>query len=306
MRVSVIVTTFNSEKTIEATLTSILHQSAVTAPTPGQPPVELEILVADDGSTDRTLEILNRFPVRILPCERNTGGPNAGRNRGLRHATGTAIAIADHDDLWAPDRLARQLPHLANAPIVSCGYILDDQSMGRRIERYHRANEESTLYEENRTFLDRLQRSHKGQNVYIGGLLYHASLRHVEFEERFGMLDLDWLLRLFEHQRSIEVNAPLFTRRVDGRNLSLNPTYRANDFYGSSLAIDSYYPRYPREARRGLNSYDGSRARYFYLMGNLERARYYFRKGGGWKNALFLLSTYLCPGYIRRRFHFFG
>jgi glycosyltransferase involved in cell wall biosynthesis len=75
---------------------------------------EVEIVVVDDGSTDRTAEIALAHGVRLL--RRPNGGPAAARNTGLAVAQGAFIAILDADDVWPPDRLSRQVAHLRERP----------------------------------------------------------------------------------------------------------------------------------------------------------------------------------------------
>jgi len=64
----------------------------------------LELLVVDDGSTDRTGEIARSFggPVRVL--EQENGGVSAARNRGIAEARGRYVGFLDSDDLWAAAR----------------------------------------------------------------------------------------------------------------------------------------------------------------------------------------------------------
>jgi glycosyltransferase involved in cell wall biosynthesis len=72
-----------------------------------------EVLICDDGSTDETLQIARLYAnVRILATEHNTGGPNAGRNRGIQGATGDVIAFLDQDDEWLPDKIEKQLEQI--------------------------------------------------------------------------------------------------------------------------------------------------------------------------------------------------
>jgi glycosyltransferase involved in cell wall biosynthesis len=97
--VSCIVPTHNGERYIAETLRSILAQTY--AP--------LEAIVVNDGSNDRTVEIVESFgePVRILSQSR--GGPAAARNLGIVSSRGEFIAFLDHDDLWLPEKLAQQM-----------------------------------------------------------------------------------------------------------------------------------------------------------------------------------------------------
>jgi glycosyltransferase involved in cell wall biosynthesis len=99
--VSVVVPTHNRSSLLALTLQSVLWQRDV----------DLEIVVVDDGSTDDTAEAVARLRdgrVRIVRHERPQGVA-AARNRGAEEATAEWITFLDDDDLWAPDKLARQL-----------------------------------------------------------------------------------------------------------------------------------------------------------------------------------------------------
>jgi glycosyltransferase involved in cell wall biosynthesis len=77
-----------------------------------------ELIVVDDGSTDRTGSIASGFPeVRVVRRERR-GGPAAARNAGLVVACGDCWAIFDADDVMPPERLGRQVEFLGEHPSV--------------------------------------------------------------------------------------------------------------------------------------------------------------------------------------------
>lgn len=98
MKISVLIPTYNSSKTIEATLNSVLSQTVSPD----------EILVVDDGSTDDTISVLNRYAPRVTIFQQRNGGVASARNVLVRHATGDLLAFLDHDDLWHPEYLAAQ------------------------------------------------------------------------------------------------------------------------------------------------------------------------------------------------------
>jgi glycosyltransferase involved in cell wall biosynthesis len=99
--VSVVVPTHNRRGLLGLTLRSIL----------GQLGVDFEVLVVDDGSSDGTAKMvagLGDARVRLLRHE-TSRGVAAARNRGIAEAAGGWLGFCDDDDLWAPDKLARQL-----------------------------------------------------------------------------------------------------------------------------------------------------------------------------------------------------
>lgn len=303
IKVSVILTTYNSRETLGKVVDAILGQNgAGTA-------YELELLVVDDCSTDGTQALLTSKGIPFISAEKNSGGPNKGRNIGLEHATGHCIAIADHDDVWHSDKLTSLLPHLERAPIVTSGYCLFDIKTGKRTDRVGKSTEGNNHvhYGSNVTFRNRLIRSHEGQQAYLGSILFSSELRHVRFEEEYGMVDYDWVLGLFHRQSSIEVLRPLYTRYVDGSNLSLNPVYREKDFLHSLETLNKYADLYPNDVKLACKRIHGTRARYFYLMGQMPEARYYFlRSQWNLKTLLYYLTTFAGSDFVKKHFHIFG
>lgn len=300
--VSVIITTYNSSKYIQRMINSILNQDGYGLT------FDIELIVVDDCSTDNTVELLKEYNLILIQNSKNSGGPNKGRNLGLKRASGDYICIADHDDEWKKDRIISVLPFLEKVPIVSSGYTLIDQQTNTRIERVANFNEENHLFfDANSTFLKKLQKSLKGQNTYLGSLVYSKDLKNILFEENFGVVDFDWILRLFHKQSSIEVCRSLYNRYVYGNNLSLNEQYRRKDFYFSLFSIEEYQNLYPKETRIAYKKIHGSRARYFYLMNNMKMARCYFLKSQlSLKNIAYYITTYFGSKYVRKKFNIFG
>ena len=101
---SIVIAAYNEEAFIDEALRSALAQTY-------QP---IEVIVVDDGSTDRTAEIAASHPVRLL--RRPHRGPGAARNAGLQLARGEYWTVFDADDLMPPDRLHHQITHLTTHP----------------------------------------------------------------------------------------------------------------------------------------------------------------------------------------------
>jgi glycosyltransferase involved in cell wall biosynthesis len=108
--VSVLIDTYNHERFIEEAIQSVLSQDF--------PASEREILVVDDGSTDRTQEILAKFASQILILRKPNGGQASAFNHGIPECRGELIAFLDADDWWAPDKLTRVANAMAANPEV--------------------------------------------------------------------------------------------------------------------------------------------------------------------------------------------
>ena len=99
--VSIIMPSYNSAKYIAASMESVLAQTYA----------DWELLIVDDCSTDNTVEIIRSFDdprIRLFINEKNAGAAMS-RNRALREAKGKWIAFLDSDDLWVPEKLAKQV-----------------------------------------------------------------------------------------------------------------------------------------------------------------------------------------------------
>ena len=98
--VSVIIPSYNAGQWLEATLETALEQTHAPC----------EVIVVDDGSTDDSLAIAQRFRDRgVVVVAQKNGGASSARNRALSIAGGEYIQFLDADDLLAPDKIERQL-----------------------------------------------------------------------------------------------------------------------------------------------------------------------------------------------------
>lgn len=104
--ISCIVPVFNGERYIREALDSIL----------GQTYRPLQVIVADDGSTDGTAAAVATYGDRVCYLRQANAGAAAARNLGLGAARGEYVAFLDADDLWHPDKLARQMARFEARP----------------------------------------------------------------------------------------------------------------------------------------------------------------------------------------------
>jgi len=115
--VSVLTATYNGAEFIAETIESVLAQTHE----------ELEHILVDDGSTDDTRAVLERYAtqhpeqVRVVEFD-DRAGPTRRRNDALDTARGEYLAWLDHDDLWAPEKTARQLDALTAEPAAAVAY----------------------------------------------------------------------------------------------------------------------------------------------------------------------------------------
>lgn len=110
--VSAIIPAYNSAELIRASIDSALSQRGVV----------LEIIVVDDGSTDDTWRVLQSYGDAVRSIRQSNQGAYAARNHAAAVAVGEWLAFLDADDIWADDKLAKQL-HLAEPHV---GLIYSD------------------------------------------------------------------------------------------------------------------------------------------------------------------------------------
>jgi len=92
----------------------------------------IEIIVVDDGSTDNSLGVLQRYGERVLIIQQENRGVSAARNVGLFKSRGQWIAFLDSDDVWQPEKLQEQFKYLQDSAVamVFCGVEYRDDSGG--------------------------------------------------------------------------------------------------------------------------------------------------------------------------------
>lgn len=129
--VSVVIPLFNKEKYIEATLQSVVNQTYS----------EIELVVIDDASTDRSLELVKSFVKehqkrfsRVVIRSIENSGQSRARNEGVFISEGDYVAFLDADDIWKPEKIDSQIDYLMNnssVDLVVCNYFIIDDSATR-------------------------------------------------------------------------------------------------------------------------------------------------------------------------------
>ncbi|MFN8024896.1 MAG: glycosyltransferase family 2 protein [Acidimicrobiia bacterium] len=100
--VSVVISCFDRERYVAEAITSVVDQELPAGDV-------LEVIVVDDGSTDRSVEIARSFGPPVVVVEQENRGAAGASNTGIRTARGEFVAFCDSDDLWLPGKLVAQL-----------------------------------------------------------------------------------------------------------------------------------------------------------------------------------------------------
>lgn len=108
--VSILIDTYNHERFIGRAIKSVLVQDFH--------PADREIVVVDDGSTDKTREILRVFEPEIRVIDKPNGGQASAFNVGIRECNGNIIAFLDGDDWWVPGKLTRVVKAMCDDPLL--------------------------------------------------------------------------------------------------------------------------------------------------------------------------------------------
>ena len=205
--VSAIITTFQGEDWIRATVASALAQTYSP----------LEVIVCDDGSTDTTPQLLSSFGSRITVVSQPNAGVSLARNAAVSASRGELLAFLDHDDLWEPNKIEAQVERYSADPSVGLlfadSWIIDGEGRrhGRR-GRFHSASE-GEIYEALalRNFVP-VESLMVPRRVFdaVGG--FDPTWKYLE--------DHDLCLRIAARWRAAYVDAPLASYRIHAHNLS--------------------------------------------------------------------------------------
>lgn len=241
LKVSIIVTTYNGAKYIAETIESIRCQTWQN----------WELIIVDDGSDDNTCEIITGIKdERIYLYKAGRIGVNGTiKNRGLSKTEGELIAFIDHDDLWHPAKLEKQIAALQEYP--AAGFCLTGgynfKTKGEPIE-YFNKQKEGVLFDN--IFLSIFKSEIA---VWTQALLVRRECLDVAglFSETSLFADPDFITRLAYHCKAIVLYEPLIYHRLHETNytvlnreashkegLDVIRSYRNKKMLPSKLAAD--------------------------------------------------------------------
>lgn len=208
---SVIIPLYNKEQSISNTIQSVLDQTFQ----------DFEIVVVNDGSTDKSVERVKEFKdSRIFIIDKLNGGVSSARNIGIEAANFEWIAFLDGDDFWETDYLFEMNSLINDFPdsiLYGANYFVQNESA--------RSVQSNILSENFRGIISNYYKT------ALNGLLYWTSstivnknkLNGVLFDERITLgEDLDFWIRLSEKGPTVYYNKPLAVYNHDGPNRAMN------------------------------------------------------------------------------------
>ncbi len=208
--VSVALPVFNAERHLAAAVSSILRQSFA----------DFELLAVDDGSTDGSRRILERFAAsdpRLRVISRPNTGIVGALNDACRAARAPLVARMDADDIAFPERLARQVAHLAAHPeIVALGAaVIYLDAAGRPVKPCPRSTDHEQLE-------PALLAGDGGALIHPVVVFRRAALEQAGLyrPETQYVEDLDLYLRLARLGRLANLPEPLLYYRVHGTSIN--------------------------------------------------------------------------------------
>ncbi|MGE3843729.1 MAG: glycosyltransferase family A protein [Vicinamibacterales bacterium] len=205
--VSCIIPAFNAEQFVSEAIDSIARQTYAS----------IEIIVIDDGSTDGTQKVVEQHPATVRYVRKENGGGASARNLGVNAAGGEFLAFLDADDLWRPDKIARQFERFRDRPLLGVSVTCMSTFRGSPMEAgTDAASEVIPAYSMSTMMARRIAFERVG--------LFDEALRHAD--------DTEWFLRVRGAGMEMELlNDVLAYRRLHAENLSLT---------GRSASIDEY------------------------------------------------------------------
>ena len=214
-KVSIIIPVYNAEKFLSETIESVIAQTYT----------DWEIIAVDDGSTDRSREILRKYeqrlPLKIRVITQKNSGVSIARNNAIAIAKGEYIAFLDHDDLWLPDKLEKQVELLDSNKELGLVYS-DSYVIGEKGNLTRR----KTLFESVKPF-----RGNAFNELFYDNFipLLTAIIRK-EVLNKVGMFDpkykiaeeYDLFLKIAEYYPVDFVEQPLAKYRIHDKSVSRN------------------------------------------------------------------------------------
>jgi len=185
--VSVIVPVYNVEKYLRQCLDSVVNQTLK----------DIEIICVNDGSTDKSAEILEEYADRVTIVNQKNAGLSGARNTGIKHATGEYIGFVDSDDFVAPDFFEKLYAAAAkyNADIALTNIC---RPSGRAVKL--KSLKEEKLFTE---MQDRINAASIPTSNYVWNRIYRKEILQHEFVLGRYFEDMEWSIKTIYAAKSL-------------------------------------------------------------------------------------------------------
>lgn len=196
MKVSIIIRAYNNQDTINRALSSALNQNF--------PKDQFEIVVINDGSKDKTGQILNKYesaPNIIIFNQENKGVIEAA-NKGFSESCGEYVVLLDGDDTFQDSLLKEEVSALDNNRDACFVYP----------DYFERANDQVRVVSVDDLF----------QSVAVGTMYRKSKLAEVNFFRKVFFAEYDLILRTLDLWKSLHIKKPLFTYNRNRKSLTSN------------------------------------------------------------------------------------
>jgi len=205
--VSIITPAYNSEQFISQTIESVLCQTYTN----------WEMIIVDDGSTDNSVQIVEKYiqkdsRIKLIKLEKNSG-PAIARNKAISEAKGRYIAFLDADDLWLAEKLNKQI------------LFMDNNNLSFTYSSYHLIDENNHMFG---TFKTRGYISYKSMlktcsvgcltAIYDTQVLGKQYMPNIAKRQDYGL----WLQILKDINSTKGIIEPLATYRIVSNSVSSN------------------------------------------------------------------------------------
>lgn len=194
--ISVIIPVYNGSAFLAEAIESVLSQTHQA----------YEVIVVDDGSTDDSVAVAERYAPAVRIVSQPNAGCGAARNLGVLHAGGSLLAFLDADDLWVPDKLQQQVCALAHDDTLEMVF--------GRVEVFHDIEDNNALA--------------TATQVYDGIIAGTMLIIHTAFQ-RVGAFATEWRIGEFAdwYARALEcgvrahtIPQVLMKRRLHAKNIT--------------------------------------------------------------------------------------
>ena len=232
--VSVALASYNGEKYIEKQIKSILQQDYPN----------LELIVSDDGSTDNTIKILNKYGDKIKVLHNKRHGMLNNFANAMRNCNGEYIALSDQDDIWEPHKITRLVEKIDGFDIIQTGVCVIDEN-----DNYHPKKYMHEAYE-----IDKTTKYSVHDNIVENTMLGCTTLMNAEFVKKYMVIPKDiiyhdlWFLynAILNGNGIVYIDEQLVRYRQHGENTAYL-TYNSKSWKEKKIMADRYM----------INSFEG-------------------------------------------------